>query len=415
MFHYFQRSSNTYIYYAFNALLFYLHYISIFDTDHLPIHSEPRVVFDAQQNDFFFGGETTAIVYLRTNAQTSVCDSDFLDALSLFQDEAILEVSSKANVAISGILSMISLGTIGYSLQEYKHIYANPTSDLYINITSQLVDPLYLTDLTHNTFIQFAIPDYHYSTAAKQTTRTLRNMLNTGNYFQGMLDYEGVGGPAALCIDEYDSLSERLPISLAITFVSVYVILLLMTKSVLLPLKAVIMSVLSLGATFGIIVLLFFSTNKDINDAFGFVPTGYVDGTNLIFIFSVAFGLSVDYEVFLLSRMLEEYKKSNDITYSMLNAMQSTGSIITSAAIMLSVTTFSFMIAKLYFLKILGVGIGIAVVLDATLVRMVFVPATVNLLGEYNMYCPEWLGKIVDFVGLQECDDDGDDGDDVNI
>ena len=150
------------------------------------------------------------------------------------------------------------------------------------------------------------------------------------------------------------------------------------------------------------ILAIFLSTDPSVNDALGFVPTGYIDGTNLVFIFSVAFGLSVDYEVFLLSRMLEEYARTGDVVESMLMSIQATGSIITSAAVMLSVTCFAFIVTKLYFLKILGVGIAIAVVLDATIVRMIFVPSVIKLCGNWNMYCPEWLGQIVDAVGLQE-------------
>jgi RND superfamily putative drug exporter len=130
-----------------------------------------------------------------------------------------------------------------------------------------------------------------------------------------------------------------------------------------------------------------------------------MDGSNIIFIFSVAFGLSVDYEVFLLSRVLEEYKILKNIDLAVIHAVQKTGGLITSAAVMLAVTTIAFIFAKIYFIKLIGVGIAVAVVLDATIIRMILVPASIKLFGEYNFYCPYYLKKVVDFVGLVESED----------
>jgi uncharacterized membrane protein YdfJ with MMPL/SSD domain len=126
-----------------------------------------------------------------------------------------------------------------------------------------------------------------------------------------------------------------------------------------------------------------------------------MDGSNLIFIFSVAFGLSVDYEVFLMCRIQEEYKRTGNNRESILRALVETGGIITSAAIMLGITTFAFIGSAVYFIKVIGVGIAIAVVVDSTLIRALMVPAILTLMGDSNWYCPEPLGKLVDFIGLQ--------------
>jgi RND superfamily putative drug exporter len=117
--------------------------------------------------------------------------------------------------------------------------------------------------------------------------------------------------------------------------ISVFAVLFLMTGSILIPIKAVIVSILSLGATFGILYLIFETTDSSIQHTLGIRPNGYMDGSNIIFIFSVAFGLSVDYEEFLLSRVLEEYKILKDIDLAVIHAVQKTGGLITSAAVML--------------------------------------------------------------------------------
>ncbi len=305
---------------------------------------------------------------------------------------------------VSTIYSMINLGNHSFSFNDYKDMCANPTAAEYADIVSAIQDPMFITDLDRFTYLAFAVNHYHYSEGAKHIVTSLRDMLQSGKFFAGntLIEFAGVGGRTALHVDEYAALSENIPAWLSIMFLSVFVILLLMTRSILLPIKAVLMSVLSLGATFGLLLWLFTSQDPNVKRDLDMEPTGYIDGMNVIFIFSVAFGLSVDYEVFLLSRVLEDYAATGDIDHSVLSAMEGTGRIITSAAVMLAVTTFSFIGTRVFFLKVLGVGIAIAVILDATVIRMMLVPSSIKLMGKYNMYCPEWLGLLIDAVGIQE-------------
>ena len=133
-----------------------------------------------------------------------------------------------------------------------------------------------------------------------------------------------------------------------------------------------------------------------------FTANGYIDGSNVIFIFSIAFGLSVDYELFLISQIQENYLLCKDTRKAILLALQKTGGIITSAAIMLSLVTAAFLNSAVSFIKLIGMGIAIAVMLDATIVRMLLVPATITLFGSWNWYCPEFLVKAIDWLNIQE-------------
>ena len=112
--------------------------------------------------------------------------------------------------------------------------------------------------------------------------------------------------------------------------------------------------------------------------------------------------MSVDYELFLINAIQEEYSKSKNMRSSIIIAMSKTGNLITSASAMLAITTFCFLANQIYFMKLIGVGTAIAVVLDATIVRMLFVPTALWLMGDWNWYCPKPLKVIVDYIGLQE-------------
>ena len=124
--------------------------------------------------------------------------------------------------------------------------------------------------------------------------------------------------------------------------------------------------------------------------------------TQIIFIFSIAYGLSVDYELFLISQIRESFLKHQNTELAILEGLTRTGSLITSAAIMLATTTFAFVGSQVSFIKFIGVGIAVSVVIDATVVRMLLVPSVLILMGDYNWYCPAWLARIIDAFGISD-------------
>ncbi|MDY7105301.1 MAG: MMPL family transporter [Actinomycetota bacterium] len=209
-----------------------------------------------------------------------------------------------------------------------------------------------------------------------------------------------VGGMAAQLMDAGDMISSRLPWALTMIVAATFVLLFLMTGSLAVPAKAVVMNVLSLGASFGALVWIFQDGN--LSGILGFDPIGALDLWMPTLIFIFAFGLSMDYEVFLLSRIKEIHDRTGDNDESVAIGLQRTGRIITSAALLIVVVFAGFGAGEVLSIKQLGVGLAIAVIVDATIVRSLLVPATMRLLGEWNWWAPAPLRRFHDRFGLHE-------------
>ncbi|UQI45758.1 MMPL family transporter [Streptomyces sp. HU2014] len=213
-----------------------------------------------------------------------------------------------------------------------------------------------------------------------------------------------VGGRAAEVRDSTSAIARATPAAIGIVVGSSLVLLFLFTGSVLMPVKALALNTLSLSATFGAMVFVF--QEGHLSALVGSPQhTGTLDPTIPILTFCVAFGLSMDYEVFLLSRIRERYLRTGDNTESVAFGLQHTGRIITAAALLVAVVLFVFAVSGVTLLKLLGVGLALAVVLDATLVRAVLVPSFMRLAGRANWWAPGPLRRLHDRVGLRE---DGD-------
>jgi uncharacterized membrane protein YdfJ with MMPL/SSD domain len=207
-------------------------------------------------------------------------------------------------------------------------------------------------------------------------------------------------GMGAYQIDLMASLRAILPYALLVIIVAVSVLLFLMTGSLLMPIKAIVLNILSLSATFGALVWIF--QEGHLQNLLGFQSLGSIDATQPILIFAIAFGLSMDYEVFLLSRIKERYDATGDNREAVSSGMQRTGRLITSAALLLAVVLLAFGSSKIIFIQEIGIGLAIAVIIDATLVRMLLVPATMRLLGKWNWWAPAPLRAIWRRIGLGE-------------
>jgi putative drug exporter of the RND superfamily len=210
----------------------------------------------------------------------------------------------------------------------------------------------------------------------------------------------GVTGPAAFLVDYRDSLTGRLPYALALIGLTTFALLFLMTGSVVVPVKAIVMNVLSLGASFGALVWVF--QDGHLSGPLGFDAPGMIDITVPVLIFVFAFGLSMDYEVFLLSRIKEAWDETGDNDRAVALGLQRTGRIVTSAAALIVIVFLGFAAGELLTIKEVGLGMAIAVVLDATVVRMLLVPATMKLMGRWNWWAPPALRRLHDRVGLGE-------------
>ncbi len=209
-----------------------------------------------------------------------------------------------------------------------------------------------------------------------------------------------VGGPAAFLVDQRDSLFGRLPLALAIVATATFVLLFLLTGSVLIPIKALVMNVLSLTATFGVLVWGF--QDGHLSGVLGFDSTGYLALWMPFLVFFLAFGLSMDYEVFLLARIKEEWDRTGDNDAAVASGLAHTGRVITSAAVLIGVVFGAFATGEAVETKVLGVGLSLAILVDATIVRTLLVPATMALLGRWNWWAPAPLRRVHAVLGLHE-------------
>ncbi|MEV0713060.1 MMPL family transporter [Asanoa sp. NPDC050611] len=209
-----------------------------------------------------------------------------------------------------------------------------------------------------------------------------------------------VGGRTAADIDLIDSLIAHLPWMALIMASATLILLFLAFGSIVLPIKAVLMNLVSIGASFGVVVWVF--QDGHLSDFLGFTPTGFIEPSNPILMLAVLFGLATDYEVFLLSRVREEWDRTGDNTASVASGLQHTGRIITAAALLLIVVVAGFASGGIAFIKLIGVGMIVAIIVDATLVRLLLVPATMRLLGRLNWWVPGPLGAIYRRFGIRE-------------
>jgi len=202
-----------------------------------------------------------------------------------------------------------------------------------------------------------------------------------------------IGGGAAEVTDVVARIGSDFPRTAAFILVTTYLVLFLLLRSVVLPLKALIMNTLSIVASFGALVWIFQDGN--LSALLGFQPLGFVETSQPVILFCVLFGLSMDYEVFLLSRMKEAWDRTGDNREAVARGLERSGRIVTSAALIVVVVAGSFAFADIVLIKALGLGMAIAVALDATVVRALLVPATMRLLGRWNWWMPSWLTRLL--------------------
>lgn len=215
-----------------------------------------------------------------------------------------------------------------------------------------------------------------------------------------VFEVAAVGGTSASLVDSNDAIFSRVPLALGMIVLATFVLLFLMFGSLLVPLKAIVLNTLSLTAVFGVIVWVFQEGNGA--GLLGFTATGLTDTSMPILMFCVAFGLSMDYEVFLLSRMKEEYDRTGDNDLAVATGLEKTGRLVTAAALLLSITFFAFATSGVTFIKMFGLGLAIAVLVDAFVVRSLLVPALMKLAGDWNWWAPGPLRRLHDRIGISE-------------
>jgi RND superfamily putative drug exporter len=273
------------------------------------------------------------------------------------------------------------------SRTQYQVLYADPTRvpDRY---AAAALAASTRGDLT---FVQVFTP---YGPNAQQGRALVREMRDPGSPLAPTGGFHVlVAGGAAEVEDVVARIAADFPRTAIFILVTTYLVLLLLLRSVVLPAKALVMNTLSIVASFGALVWIFQEGN--LSALLGFTPLGYVETSQPVILFCVLFGLSMDYEVFLLSRMKEVYDRTGDNVTAVARGLERSGRIVTSAALVVIVVASSFAFADIVLIKALGLGVAIAVGLDATVVRALLVPATMRLLGKWNWWLPAALDRIL--------------------
>jgi RND superfamily putative drug exporter len=210
-----------------------------------------------------------------------------------------------------------------------------------------------------------------------------------------------LGGVAQTDRDSVDAIAAKLPLVLGLIAAITFCLLFLLTGSVVLPLKALVLNILSLTATFGAMVWIFQDGHLG---ALGTTSTGTLVANIPVLLFCIAFGLSMDYEVFLLARIREYWlasgRTSADVGESVALGLARTGRVVTAAALVMSISFAALIAANVSFMRMFGLGLTLAVLMDATLVRMVLVPAFMQLMGRWNWWAPKPLARLHDRIGL---------------
>ena len=228
------------------------------------------------------------------------------------------------------------------------------------------------------------------SDGARAIVRSLRNLTPPAG--SSML-------VAAFSIDFTDFIVQRIPLAVAYVMVVTYLVLFLLTGSLVLPLKAVIMNIVSIGASFGALVWIFQQGHLSSLLNFTAAP---LDPSVPVLLFCIVFGLSMDYEVLLISRIQEEYRRSGDTRLAVAEGLERSGRLITGAAAIMAAVFLAFGLADVVLIKSIGLGLAIAVALDATLVRALIVPAVMRLLGPANWWAPRGLARLHRRISLEE-------------
>jgi RND superfamily putative drug exporter len=212
---------------------------------------------------------------------------------------------------------------------------------------------------------------------------------------------EGVSvtGPTATTLDLDQQLSDKLPLFVGGIMLTSFLLLMIVFRSVTVPLKAAVMNLLSIGAAYGVVVAVF--QWGWLGGLFGLDQTFLIASPFPLLFFAVLFGLSMDYEVFLVSRIREAYLATGDTAESVARGLAATGRVITSAALIMVVVFLGFVTDPSPFVQMIGLGLATAIAIDATVVRMILVPATMTLMGKANWWLPGWLDRLLPHLSIE--------------
>jgi RND superfamily putative drug exporter len=274
------------------------------------------------------------------------------------------------------------------SRADYQRLYSGPTTQL----PSGLQQALALGSGNHLVLISVV--------TNKQGTSDEARALVTAVRAESVPDGQVLAtGPTAFDLDIVNYILQRTPIAVGSVILVTYVILFLLTGSVVLPLKAVLTNLFSISASFGAMVWIF--QQGHLSQLLGFTPQS-IDPSVPVILFSIVFGMSMDYEVLLISRIQEEYQRTGDNQAAVAMGLEKSGRLITGAAAIMVAVFLAFALADVVIIKAIGVGLAIAIAVDATIVRILVVPSVMRILGRANWWAPRPLAMLHRRIGAGE-------------
>ncbi|GCE15659.1 MMPL family transporter [Tengunoibacter tsumagoiensis] len=349
------------------------------DERSLPEGRSARVVQEHLKKNFVGQGVAEMDIAITTSG-------DVLSADNL----ALLQTYVARLQATPHVTSVLSLTSVDprLTLKDYQQLYAHPESSPELaKVAKQLANG-------NVTEVIVTTDAVGHSDQAHALVGTIRDVAVPSGITRL------IGGTNAVEADLFKNIEATIPWALSVMAIAILILLFLLTGSIIMPIKAIILNTLSLSATFGVLVWGFQDGN--LQKLLHFQSIGSLDSTQTILIFALAFGLSMDYEVFLLSRIREQFDLTHSNREAVALGLQRTGGLITSAAILLAVVIGAFATSKIIFIQEIGVGVALAVLMDATLIRSLLVPAMMSLLGSANWWAPRPLRALWSVIGLRE-------------
>ena len=340
-----------------------------------PPHSENRRFFDTYAEKFNESELTPIQILIKTKPDAVLSHHN----ISKLYD---LAHSLKHYPFVEQVNSIVTLDPT-FTKSQYYALYI-----VHKNLMSDAIKKLLDTTTRHYLTVISLISKYPVDSPQ---TKSLITDLRKIKPIPGM-SMELIGTPVSN-MDVLDTISHRLPFAILWIMVFTYLILLVLLRSLFLPIKAILMNLLSLSACYGALVLVF--QEGYLHKLLNFEPQGMLDISLLVIIFCALFGFSMDYEVFLLTRIKESYALNHDNEKSIIFGIEKSSRIITSAALIVIFICGSFLVADVLMVKAFGLGIAVAIFVDAFLIRTFLVPATMTLIKQWNWYLPKWLDRIL--------------------
>lgn len=351
------------------------------DSSVLPVTTESRQFIDKYQVQFD-KNELSPVYIVVTAKNKNITDSKNIEALYNFVEKL------KKDKRVKRVDSIVSLDS-KFKLAQYQALYKEPMSSL--------PEPQrkYLKNTTKGKYTVITVISKAEDTDKK--SYKLIDSIRQSKLSNGLSVM--VTGESAVILDTITNVYKQFFKMVIIISVITYIVLLILLRSLFLPIKAILMNFASLFVSYGMLVFIY--QEGHFSGLLRFTPLGFTDLNLPILLFCALFGISMDYEIFLLTRIKEFYDQTGDNTLSVALGLERSARIITSAALIMALVAFAFITAEIIFVKAFGMATMLAVLVDATIIRLLLVPSTMRLLGKWNWYLPRWLDRILPKINLE--------------